>query len=197
MAQLKRDKEKPNIQINKCSLSGWLKVKRGECCLDGLLPPIRNYAWIHCFFYAESEQVKLCAVIKLQENPRDISCMSRALLRFIKEERGNGCQIHVNHENHFQPGSMQTHNGGWLKGTLHESELLSSGSAAKRRSSCARILGFYSCTENPAMPTRPWQGKRPDNRESPVVTDQSFHKWPSSGILLTTNHSLSLLQSNL
>lgn len=43
-----------HIQINKCSLRGWLKVKRGECCLDALLPPIRNYAWIHCFLYAES-----------------------------------------------------------------------------------------------------------------------------------------------
>lgn len=42
------------IQINKCSLRSWLKVKRGESCLDALLPPIRNFAWIHCFFYVES-----------------------------------------------------------------------------------------------------------------------------------------------
>lgn len=173
-------------------------MKRGECCLDGLLPPIRNYAWIHCFFYAESEQLKLCAAIKLQENPRDISCMSRALLRFIKEEQGNGCHIHVNHENHFQPWSMQTHNGGWLKGTLHESELLSSGSAVKRRSSCAQNLGFYSCTENPTLPARPWRGSDLTMENLQWLQMRAFINDPvHAGIFLNTNHSLSLLQSNL
>lgn len=36
-------KKSQYVPINKCSLSGWLKVKRGECCLDALLPPIRDY----------------------------------------------------------------------------------------------------------------------------------------------------------
>lgn len=37
-------KKSQYIPINKCSVSDWLKVKRGECCLDALLPPIRDYA---------------------------------------------------------------------------------------------------------------------------------------------------------
>ena len=64
------------IQINKCSLRDWLKVKKRGVLSRRFIAPIRNYAWIRCFFCVQSKQPKLCAVVKLQlwEPEGYISC---------------------------------------------------------------------------------------------------------------------------
>lgn len=58
------------IQINKCSLRGWLKVKKRGVLSRRFIAPIRNYAWIRCFFCVQSKQLKLCAVVKKKKKKK-------------------------------------------------------------------------------------------------------------------------------
>lgn len=139
-------------------------MKRGECCLDGLLPPITNYAWIHCFFYVESKLLKLCVAIKMHEKHEDISCMTRPLLRFIKEDQGNNIQINVNDENPVQQGCMHTQNGGWLK---------------EQDRSIRAALECFCCKEAFTLRTDPWLLflHRKSNIYSVSLTEEVIWQW--------------------
>lgn len=60
-------KTSPHISRSTNALwGGWVKVKKRGVLSRRFIAPIRSCAWIRCFYYAKSKQLKPCAVVKLQ-----------------------------------------------------------------------------------------------------------------------------------
>lgn len=65
-ADKRQTKTRQYIQINKCSLRVWLKVKKRGVLSRQFIAPIRSYTSIQSFFCVQPKQVKLCTVVKLK-----------------------------------------------------------------------------------------------------------------------------------